>query len=206
MDLSAIPHTPGVYLMRGTSGSILYVGKARDLANRVGSYFAAGRGHTAKITALVASIRHIDYLPTQSEREALLLEQTLIRRLQPHFNSMWKDDKSYPHIKLTWKEDFPRIFLTRRTPRDGSKYFGPYPNVSLVKKLLHYLWKQHLFPLRPCRYEFSESHPLPLEKAKHCLYYHTKECPAPCVGRISKAGYRQIAKDAGLLFRGNVKP
>jgi len=206
MDLSALPHTPGVYLMRDRQGQILYVGKARDLAKRVGSYFIARSDHSAKVAALVASIHHVDYLPTESEREALILEQGLIRRLQPHFNTMWKDDKSYPHVKLTWKEDFPRMFLTRKTPRDGSLYFGPYPDVSLVRKLLRYLWKQHLFPLRPCRYEFSEANLLPLEKAKHCLYYHTKECPAPCVGRISKDDYRQIAKDAKLFFRGNFKP
>jgi len=206
MDLSSMPHSPGVYLMRDRAGRILYVGKARDLAKRVGSYFVDRKDHSAKVSALVASIHHVDYLPTESEREALILEQGLIRRLQPHFNTMWKDDKSYPYIKLTWQEDFPRMFLTRKTPRDGSIYFGPYPDVGLVRKLLRYLWKQHLFPLRPCRYEFSEKNPLPLVKAKHCLYYHTKECPAPCVARISKVGYRQIAQDAKLFLRGNFKP
>jgi excinuclease ABC subunit C len=206
MDLSAIPHAPGVYLMRDRSGNILYVGKARDLAKRVASYFVDRSDHSVKVAALVASIHHIDYLPAQSEREALIIEQGLIRKLQPHFNTMWKDDKSYPHIKLTWKEDYPRLFLTRKIVRDGSKYFGPYPNVTPVKRLLRYLWKQHMFPLRPCRYEFSEKDPLPLEKAKQCLYYHTRECPAPCVGRITKPDYRQIAKEAELFFRGNFKP
>jgi len=206
MDLSAIPHSPGVYLMRDRTGHILYIGKARDLAKRVASYFAKRSDETAKVAALVASIHHIDYLPAESEREALIIEQNLIRRLQPYFNTMWKDDKTYPHVKLTWKEDFPRIFLTRKIVRDGSKYFGPYPNVTPIKRLLRYLWKQHMFPLRPCRYEFSDKNPLPLEKAKQCLYYHTKECPAPCVGRISKTDYRQIAKEAGLFFRGNFGP
>jgi excinuclease ABC subunit C len=206
MDLTALPHSPGVYLMRDRSGIILYVGKARDLAKRVGSYFTHRSDHTAKIAALVASIHHIDYLPTESEREALILEQGLIRRLQPHFNAMWKDDKSYPFLKLTWGEDFPRLFLTRKVARDGSKYFGPYPNVTPVRRLLRYLWKKQMFPLRPCHYQFSEKEPLPFAKAKQCLYYHTKECPAPCVGRISKTDYRQIAKDAGLFFRGNYKP
>ena len=206
MDLSAIPHSPGVYLMRDKTGQILYVGKAQDLAKRVSSYFMNRAGHTAKVAALVASIHHVDYLPAQSEREALIMERSLIRQLQPHFNTMWRDDKSYPYVKLTWKEDFPRIFMTRRVARDGSKYFGPYPNVTLVRRLLHYLWKQHMFPLRPCRYEFSEKEPLPLATAKQCLYYHTKECPAPCVGRISKPDYRQIAKDAELFFRGKYKP
>ena len=192
--------------MRDRRGQILYVGKAIDLAKRVGSYFMARSDHYSKVAALVATIHRVDYLPTESEREALILEQGLIRRLQPYFNTMWKDDKSYPHIKLTWKEDFPRMFLTRKTPHDGSLYFGPYPDVGLVRKLLRYLWKQHLFPLRPCRFEFSEKDPLPLEKAKHCLYYHTKECPAPCVARISKPDYRQIAQEAKLFLRGNFKP
>jgi len=206
MDLSAIPHTPGVYLMRDRNANILYVGKARDLAKRVGSYFAVSRDHSAKIAALVASIHHVDYLPAASEREALIMEQSIIRRLQPYFNTMWKDDKSYPYLKLTWKEDFPRLFLTRRVVKDGSKYFGPYPNVGQVRRLLRYLWKQHLFPLRPCRYDFSEKHPLPMEKVKDCLYYHTKECPAPCVQRISKDDYRNLAREAELFLRGNFKP
>src|SRR5262249_2083126 len=114
MDLSSIPHSPGVYLMRDRSGNILYVGKAQDLAKRVGSYFMDRADHSVKIAALVASIHHVDYLPTESEREALVLEQGLIRRLQPNFNTMWRDDKSYPYLKLTWKEDFPRLFLTRK--------------------------------------------------------------------------------------------
>ncbi len=205
MDLSAIPHTPGVYLMRDRTGKILYIGKARDLAKRVASYFLDRADHTAKIAALVATINHIDYIPTASEREALIVEQRLINRLQPHFNSMWKDDKSYPHVKLTWKEDFPRLFLTRKIARDGSRYFGPYPNVMPLRNLLRYIWKQHMFPLRPCHYEFSEKNPLPLEKAKQCLYYHTKECPAPCVGRISTADYREIAKSAELFFKGDFR-
>jgi excinuclease ABC subunit C len=206
MDLSALPHSPGVYLMRDRSGMIIYVGKARDLSKRVGSYFAAGRDHSAKVAALVASIHHVDYLPAASEREALIMERDIIRRLQPHFNTMWKDDKSYPYLKLTWKEDFPRLFLTRKIVKDGSKYFGPYPNVGQVRRLLRYLWKQHLFPLRPCRYEFSVKNPLPIQKAKHCLYYHTKECPAPCVQRISKNDYRLLAREAELFLRGNYKP
>src|SRR5882724_11056978 len=156
MDLSAIPHSPGVYLMRDKSGHTLYVGKARDLAKRVASYFMDRADRDAKVAALVASIHHVDYLPAASEREALIIERNLIRKLQPHFNTMWRDDKSYPYVKLTWGEDYPRLTMTRKVVRDGSKYFGPYPNVSLVKRLLRYLWKQRLFPLRPCRYEFSE--------------------------------------------------
>lgn len=206
MDLTSIPHVPGVYLMRDRTGQILYVGKARDLAKRVASYFMERVEHSAKIAALVTSIHHVDYVPAKSERDALIIERHLIHRLQPYFNSMWKDDKTYPHVKLTWREDFPRIFMTRQIVRDGSKYFGPYPNVTALRRLLRYLWKQHMFPLRPCHYEFSESHPLPIEKAKQCLYYHTKECPAPCVGRINRQDYREIAQGAEHFFKGDFRP
>jgi excinuclease ABC subunit C len=191
--------------MRDQSGHILYVGKARDLAKRVASYFLDRADHSAKIHALVSSIHHVDYIPAASEREALIVEQGLIRRLQPHFNTMWKDDKSYPYVKLTWQEDYPRLFLTRRVSRDGGKYFGPYPNAGQVRRLLRYFWKSKFFALRPCRYDFSEASPLPLVKAKQCLYYHTKECPAPCVGRISKDDYRQLAQEAELFFQGSYK-
>ncbi len=204
MDLSSLPHSPGVYLMRDQSGEILYIGKARDLAKRVSSYFFDKAAHTIKINALVASIHHVDYVPAASEREALIMEQGLIRRLQPYFNSMWKDDKSYPYVKLT-NEDFPRIFLTRRVVKDGSKYFGPYPNVGQLRRLLRYLWKQKFFALRPCRYDFSEAKPLAPAKIKQCLYYHTRECPAPCAARISKADYGKIAVDTELFFRGRFK-
>ncbi len=192
--------------MRDRSGTILYVGKARDLSKRVSSYFLDRSDHSAKISALVSSINHVDYLPAASEREALIIERRLINRLQPHFNTMWKDDKSYPYVKITMHEDFPRIFMTRKISRDGARYFGPYPQVHSIRKLLRFIWKHQMFPLRPCRYEFTEQNSLPLEKAKHCLYYHTKECPAPCVGRISKPDYQKIAKDTALFFKGNYKP
>jgi excinuclease ABC subunit C len=191
--------------MKDRTGQILYIGKARDLSKRVSSYFMDKAAHGAKISALVSSIHHIDYIPAASEREALIIEQGLIRRVQPHFNTMWRDDKSYPYIKLSWNEDFPRLYLTRRVVKDGSKYFGPYPNAGQVRRLLRYLWKQKFFPLRPCRYEFSEAQPLPLAKAKQCLYYHTQECPAPCVARISKPDYRLIAQEADHFFSGRYK-
>src|SRR4051794_40985442 len=120
MDLNAVPHSPGVYLMRDRSGQILYIGKAVDLRQRVASYFIDKNTHTAKIAALVNSIHHVDYIPAASEREALIIEQGLIHRLRPYFNTMWRDDKSYPYLKLTWAEDFPRLYLTRRRVKDGS--------------------------------------------------------------------------------------
>jgi excinuclease ABC subunit C len=206
MDLSSIPHSPGVYLMRDNTGRILYVGKARDLAKRVGSYFSGKADTSLKTSILVGGIHHIDYIPTASEREALVVERSLIRQLQPHFNVMWRDDKSYPYIKITTQEDFPRIFLTRKVLKDKATYFGPYPNVHQVRNLLQYLWKQKFFPLRPCRYEFSETQPLAPTEIKGCLYYHTRECPAPCAGRIAPVDYRAIAHDAANFFRGRYKP
>jgi excinuclease ABC subunit C len=199
-----LPNKPGVYLMRDVSGQIVYVGKANDLAKRVSQYFDPKRTD-AKTSNMMPLVRSIDYLPCAGEREALLLEQRLIRKLQPVFNTMWRDDKSYPFVRLT-KEDYPRLFLTRRKVEDGSEYFGPFPKVYQVKGLLRWLWRSRLVPLRPCNYDFTEKKPLDKKKIQACLYYHTKECPAPCAGpaagRIGGKEYRRIARRASLFFRG----
>jgi len=190
--------------MRDAAGDILYIGKAVDLAGRVAQYFNP-RNEDVKNQSLAPLIRRIDYILCQSEREALLLERRLINENQPFFNVVWKDDKSYPYLKITVDEDFPRMFTTRRKVRDGSAYFGPFPKVGQVRGLLRYLWRQKMFPLRPCRWDFSESKPLDPKKIQGCLYYHTKECPAPCANRISKAAYRVIAERAVLFFKGRYK-
>ncbi|MBI4387376.1 MAG: excinuclease ABC subunit UvrC [Elusimicrobia bacterium] len=196
-----LPHACGVYLMRDSSGQIIYVGKANDLAKRVSQYFDPSRSDP-KTALLVPLIRLIDYVPCASEREALLLERRLIRRHQPSFNSMWKDDKSYPYVRLSLHEDFPRLSLTRSKRRDGAAYFGPYPKAATVKSLLRHLWERRIFPLRPCRWNFSIKAPLPRRKIQSCLYYHTRQCPAPCAGRIAAADYRRIAENAALFFKG----
>jgi excinuclease ABC subunit C len=117
---------------------------------------------------------------------------------------MWRDDKSYPYIALTMGEDFPRLYLTReKKKRDGTLYFGPYPSVSRVRRLLRWVWRKKLFPIRPCRYSFDEKNLLSYEKVKTCLYLHTGQCPAPCVGRINKTDYRKIAERARWFFEGN---
>ncbi len=201
VDRSHIPHVCGVYLMRDAAGSILYIGKAKDLAKRVASYFNPNKPDI-KNSLLTPLIRAIDYIPCASERESLLLERRLIHKHQPFFNVMWKDGKSYPYLKITMSEDFPRILLTRRKVDDGSLYFGPYPIVSPVRGLLKYLWRQRYFPLRPCRWDFSVKKPLAPKKISGCLYYHTGECPAPCAGKISRAKYREIAEAAALFFGG----
>ncbi len=198
-DLVVLPHCAGVYLMRDKTGRILYVGKAIDLRKRVASYF---RPVDAKIRSLMSEVQHIDYISAESEREALIVEQRLIKQHQPVFNTMWKDSKSYPYVKITVNEDFPRIFLTRQRDKDKARYFGPYPNASSVKKLLRWIWRKKFFALRPCAYDFSDSAPLSPQKSNSCLYLHTGECPAPCVNRISKQKYKEIVQKAVLFFEG----
>ncbi|MBI5625470.1 MAG: excinuclease ABC subunit UvrC [Elusimicrobia bacterium] len=200
---SHLPHACGVYLMRDAASSIIYIGKAKDLARRVAQYFNPSRQDKASV--MVPLIRRIDYIACASEREALLVERRLIGRHQPFFNSMWKDNKSYPWVKITLNEDFPRIILTRRRLDDGGAYFGPYPKVAVVKSLLRTLWRSRIFRLRPCRWEFSASKPLDQRKIRSCLYYHTGECPGPCSGKISMQEYRRIAENAVLFFRGEYR-
>lgn len=204
LDRRHIPHKTGVYIMCDAGGEILYIGKAVDLAKRVAQYFNPNK-EDVKNQALAPLVRRIDYVLCESEREALLLERRLIHENQPFFNVMWKDGKTYPYLKLSMGEDYPRLFTTRRKVRDGGMYFGPFPRVAPVRSLLRYLWRQRMFPLRPCAYDFSEAKPLDPKKIKACLYYHTKECPAPCAGKIAKADYRAIAEKAGLFFRGRYK-
>jgi len=199
-----LPHRPGVYLMRDAAARILYVGKAVDLRKRVANYFRADL--EPKIRALMAEVRHIDYIAAESEREALVVEQRLIKRHQPLYNTMWKDGKSYPYVKLTAGEDFPRLRWTRRRARDGALYYGPYPNVRGVRGLLDWVWKSRLFPLRPCDLDIREGHPLEYEKVRSCLYLHTRQCPAPCLGRIGKADYADAVEQARLFFEGKNAP
>lgn len=198
--VSTLPHKPGVYIMRDRAGAILYIGKAVDLAKRVANYFRANA--EPKIRALASEIRHVDFITAESEREALIIEQRLINRHQPLYNTMFRDDKTYPYVKISVNEDFPRIYLTRQRRKDGGLYYGPYPHVSTVKKMLHWIWKKKLFPLRPCKLEFTEKVLPPFRKVQSCLYLHTGECPAPCVGKISKKDYGRIAERAALFFEG----
>ncbi|OVE77086.1 hypothetical protein BVX98_03650 [bacterium F11] len=201
--LPHLPHSPGVYLMRDATSRIIYVGKARDLRKRVSSYFNKSSDMSSKIQTMMGSLRHIDYLPTNSEREALVLERRLINKFQPTFNTMWKDDKSYPFVILSLQEDFPRLYLSRKKKRiPGAKYFGPYPSVGRVRQLLRWAWRKKLFPLRPCDLTIKEGTPLPYQKVKSCLYLHTEECPAPCLGKITSHNYKAIAKRAQWFFEG----
>jgi excinuclease ABC subunit C len=203
MDLSHLPNGPGVYLMRDAAGAVLYVGKAKSLRARVSQYFHKTPSDLRrKIPNLVALIRRIDYVASASEREALLTERQLIHKLQPFFNEMWKDSKSYPYIELT-KEDFPRVLFTRRKLKDGGRYFGPYPKVEPLKKLLAHLWRIKFINLRRCRWDFSLEKPLEEKKIKACLYFHTGQCTAPCAGRISRSAYAALAARVADFLRGD---
>lgn len=201
--------------MKDVKAKLLYIGKAKNLKKRVASYFQK-REFSPKINALVSLIAHIDYIPTASEQESLLLEQKLIRQNQPLYNTLWRDDKSYPYLKLTLNEDYPRIFFTRSKKKDGAKYFGPYPQVNHIKKLLRSLWRKKMFPLRPCKFEFHQdeilksgglknNNPNLYKKVQSCVYLHTGECPAPCVAKISKENYGKIAERIKLFFQGSLE-
>ncbi|MBV9080163.1 MAG: excinuclease ABC subunit UvrC [Elusimicrobia bacterium] len=201
--LPNLPHSPGVYLMRDSTAAIIYIGKARDLKKRVASYFVESRqAGDSRLQALVSAIRHVDYVACASEREALLLEQKLISEHQPVFNIMWKDDKSYPYVALTVQEDFPRLFLTRKKKDDGTVYFGPYPSVKRVRQLLRWAWRKRFFPMRECDLDIKEGKPYAYEKVKSCLYLHTGQCSAPCLAKISKAEYGEMADRARWFFEG----
>lgn len=200
-DHRHIPHACGVYIMRDAASGVLYIGKAKDLAKRVAQYFNPNKSDL-KAQLLAPLIRSIDYIHCASEREALIWEDRLIKKHQPFFNAMQKDDKSYPYVRISLNEDFPRIRVARRKKRDGALYFGPYPRIGPIRGLLRSLWKRRLFPLRPCDWSFSTTKPLAEKRIKACLYYHTKECPAPCAGRITPAAYRRIASNASLFFSG----
>lgn len=185
-----LPDKPGVYLFKNKQGEVIYVGKAISLKNRVRTYFQSSRFQGAKIIAMVSHISDVDYIVTDSEVEALILENSLIKQYKPRYNANLKDDKQYPYLKLTLQEEYPRLFMTRKLERDGSRYFGPYTNVGAIKETLKILKK--VFPLRSCRKKFRVR-----GEERPCLNYHLKYCLAPCQGNISPAEYGDIIK--GLI-------
>ena len=188
--LKTLPEEPGVYLMKDIRGKIIYVGKARVLKNRVRQYFQSNKNHGAKVKAMVAKIADFETIVTATEVEALILECNLIKKYRPRYNISLKDDKSYPYLKLTLAEDFPRIVLTRRVIQDGSRYFGPYTSGLAVKETLQLLKK--IFPLRTCK-TFAK---------RPCLEFHIKRCVAPCANKISREDYMHFVKDAEKFLEG----
>lgn len=194
-----LPDKPGVYIMKSATGEVIYVGKAKLLKNRVKQYFQNSKNHSSKVRAMVQNISEFEYIVTDSEIEALILECNLIKKYRPRYNIILKDDKHYPFVKITINEEFPRVFVTRMLSRDGAKYFGPYPDVSAVHETMELIKK--IFPVRTCRKTIRASG----EKARPCLNYHIGLCKAPCAGLISREDYRLIIAKVVDLLNGKDK-
>ena len=200
-ELKKLPASPGVYLMHNDRDEIIYIGKAVSLKNRVRQYFQSSRNKTAKITQMVSHIAWFEYILTDSELEALVLECNLIKEHRPRYNTMLKDDKSYPYIKATVGEDFPRLLFSRDMKKDGkSRYFGPYTSAGAVKDTLELIHK--LYKIRTC----SRVLPRDIGKERPCLNYHIKQCSAPCQGYISKEDYRASFDQALDFLSGKYGP
>ena len=196
--LKNLPLAPGVYLHKDAGGKIIYVGKAKNLRNRVRSYFQSSRNHDAKTRELVRRIKDLEYIVTDTEVEALILEANLIKKHKPRYNVLLKDDKQYPHLKLTINEPFPRVFITRRLLKDGALYFGPFLPGSLARRTIELIHKT--FQLRTCDIVIDGKLPRP------CLEYHIKRCLGPCVKSLcTKEQYKEAVTDVRLLLEGKNK-
>jgi excinuclease ABC subunit C len=196
-ELKKLPAKPGVYIMRDSKDTIIYVGKAVILKNRVRQYFQSSRNHTEKIRKMVEHIDHFEYIITDSELEALVLECNLIKEHSPKYNTMLKDDKSYPYIRVTVNEAYPRVSMSRDFKKDKSKYFGPYTSITAVKDTLDLLRK--IYKIRTC----SRVLPRDVGKDRPCLYYHMGMCDAPCQGFIEEAQYRANIDEVIEFLNGN---
>ncbi|MBQ7833788.1 MAG: excinuclease ABC subunit UvrC [Lachnospiraceae bacterium] len=199
-ELKKLPGKPGVYIMHDAKDAIIYVGKAVSLKNRVRSYFRASTKKTAKIQKMVSLIARFEYIVTDSELEALVLENNLIKEHSPKYNTMLKDDKTYPYIKVTVAEAFPRILFSRQMKKDKSRYFGPYTSAAAVKDTIELMNK--IYKLRTC----NRSLPQEEGKGRPCLNYHIKQCTAPCQGYIDKEAYRESVNKALEFLNGNYGP
>ena len=182
--LDTLPERPGVYLMRDARQTVIYVGKAVVLRNRVRSYFHASARHDPKTLRLVGELADLEWIVTDTELEALILENELIKRYRPRFNIRLRDDKTYPYIKIHWQEDYPRISIVRRMERDGARYYGPFTSGYAVRQTLDAL--RRVFPYLDCDREITGRDPKP------CLYYHIKRCAGPCIGAVDREAYREI--------------
>ena len=195
--LAAVPLQPGVYLHRDSAEKVLYVGKSASLRNRLRSYFGSKKNLDAKTLELVSRIDDFEYIVTESEQEALLLENSLIKEHKPKYNIRLKDDKTYPYIKVDLAEDFPRVYVTRRTANDGARYFGPFASAGSVRKTLDLL--KRLFPYRSCTKVITGNDSRP------CLEYHIKRCVAPCTGYASRIDYSEVIAQVVMFLEGNTK-
>src|ERR1022692_1232299 len=196
MDLrdkaAQLPLAPGVYLYKDAGGAVIYVGKAKILRHRVRSYFNEDKLADVKTGSLIAEARYIDYILVDNEKEALALENNLIKQYQPRFNVLLRDDKTYPYIKLT-NERFPRVYVTRRLKKDGSSYFGPYFPGNLAYRLVHFIHRH--FQVPSCKVDLRRYHPKP------CLQYHIHRCLGPCVeGLTTPEAYTQAVRRVRLFL------
>ena len=201
-QVAMLPMSPGCYLFENSKGEVIYVGKAKHLRNRVRSYFVESRDHSAKVRVMVRQIVSMRHIVVDSEMDALLLENSLIKTLQPRYNILLKDDKSYPWIAVT-AEEFPRILSTRQIVRDGSQYYGPYGSISAQRAVLDFI--REALPLRICRTNMTEES---IARAKHtaCLQYHLGNCKAPCVGKCSREEYKGFIDIATSVLKGDLRP
>jgi len=199
-ELKKLPGQPGVYIMHDAKDAIIYVGKAISLKNRVRQYFQSSRDKTAKIKQMVSKIARFEYIVTDSELEALVLECNLIKEHRPRYNTMLKDDKTYPYIKVTASEEYPRILFSRQMKKDKNKYFGPFTSAAAVKDTIELIRK--IYRIRAC----SRKLPQDMGKDRPCLYYHIHQCDAPCQGYISQADYQKSVKQAVGFLNGQYEP
>ena len=195
-ELKKLPRSPGVYIMHDKNDEIIYVGKAISLRNRVRQYFQSSKDKSAKIQQMISKIDRFEYIVTDSELEALVLENNLIKENRPRYNTMLRDDKTYPYIKITIKEDFPRIFMTREIKKDKAKYFGPFSSSLAVKDTLDLIYK--IFKIRTC----NRVLPRDIGLQRPCLDYYIHQCDAPCYGYISKEDYQKNVEGAIRFLNG----
>ena len=198
-ELKKLPAKPGVYLMHDEKDHIIYVGKAISLKNRVRQYFQSSRHKGIKIEQMVTHIRRFEYIVTDSELEALVLECNLIKEHRPKYNTMLMDDKAYPFIKVTVGESFPRVMLARNVVKDKAKYFGPYTSGQAVRDTIELLHK--LYHLRSC----NRNLPRDIGKERACLNYHIHQCDAPCQGCISREEYAKAVSQVTGIMKGSFR-
>ena len=195
-ELKKLPNKPGVYIMKDINNNIIYVGKAVILKNRVRQYFNSNSNHSNKVITMVANIHSFEYIITDSELEALILECNLIKQYKPKFNILLKDDKSYPYIKITMNEEFPRVLITRKLLKDGAKYYGPYSSSKAVNDIIDII--REYFPTKRCKNKLKK-------ETRACLNYHIGKCVAPCIKAISKEDYMKMIKDITDFLDGDKK-
>ena len=195
--LQATPTKPGIYLMRSSSGEVLYVGKAANLRNRIRSYFGSPVNLAPKIRKMVGHVADFEYVVTESEAEAVILENTFIKRDRPRYNARLKDDKTYPYIKIDLNEEFPQVYFTRRVLQDGARYFGPYASAGSIRKTMNLL--KRLFPYRSCTKAITGT------DARPCLEYYIHRCVAPCIGNVTREEYREVVQQVILFMEGRTE-